>query len=85
MNVTVRYCQSSGLCCRAARLASKIETELHVPVSMQAGAEGQFDVLVDDAVVATLSRPGFFRWILGDTGMPDESATIAAIRAKLSR
>ena len=86
MNVTVRYSQACGLRCRAERLAAMLEKELHIPVQTQeANAAGQFDVIVGDDVVAQSSHPGFWRWILGDTGLPDEGEMLAAVRAKLER
>ncbi len=84
MVVTIRYSQACGYRCRAASLAAKIEEELHVPVEMQVGDSGQFDVLIDNDVVASKPQPGFLEWIFGDTGFPEEQAAIAAVKAKLS-
>lgn len=85
MIVTIRYCQACGYRCRAAHLAAKIEQELHVAVEMQAGASGQFDVLIGGDVVATKRHPGFLKWILGDPGFPEEGAAIAAVKARLAQ
>ena len=47
------------------------------------GDRGQFDVLVDGAVVISKNRPGLMGRLLGDKGFPDEGEAVAAVAAKL--
>lgn len=49
------------------------------------GSLGQFDVILDGELVASKSKPGLFARLLGEKGFPEESAVVAAVRAKLNR
>src|SRR4051812_28169361 len=84
VSVKILYSQACGYQCRAASLAAGLEKALGVTVQMEAGETDQFDVLVDDHLVASKSHPGFLDWIRGVTGFPEESAAIAAVKAKLA-
>ena len=44
----------------------------------------EFDVLVNDHLVASKDHPGFLRWMLGEAGFPEERAAIAAVKARLA-
>ena len=84
MSVMSLYSQACGYRCRAASLAAGLEKELGVKVEMEPGSSDQFDVLVDDHLVASKDHPGFLRWMLGEAGFPEESAAIAAVKARLA-
>lgn len=84
MSIKILYSQACGYRCRAASLAAGLEKELGVKVEMEAGTSDQFDVLVDNHLVASKGHPGFLRWMLGEAGFPEESAAIAAVRARLA-
>jgi predicted Rdx family selenoprotein len=55
-----------------------------VQVALEVGARGQFDVMVDDEVVASKQRIGVFARLLGADGFPDVEATVDAVSARLS-
>jgi predicted Rdx family selenoprotein len=84
VSVKILYSQACGYRCRAASLAAGLEKELGVKVEMEPGTSDQFDVLVDDHLVASKDHPGFLQWMLGASGFPEESAAIAAVKAKLA-
>lgn len=64
-------------------LAAKLERELDIHADLEVGGSGQFDVLVDGALVASKER-GLLSRLLGRGDFPDEAATVRAIRSKLS-
>lgn len=84
MSIKILYSQACGYRCRAASLAAGLEKELGVKVEMEAGTSDQFDILVDNHLVASKEHPGFLRWMLGESGFPEEGAAIAAVRARLA-
>ena len=57
MSVKILYSQACGYRCRAASLAAGLEKELGVKVEMEAGSSDQFDVLVNDHLVASKDHP----------------------------
>ncbi|MBI2391275.1 MAG: hypothetical protein HYV09_16925 [Deltaproteobacteria bacterium] len=66
------------------RLAARIEEELGERVDLQVGARGQFDVLVDEQVVASKQRVSLSQRLLGADGFPDVESTVDAVEARLS-
>ena len=58
---------------------------IDLPVELQVGSRGQFDVLVDGDVVVTKDKVGFFARIRGDKGFPDEDRAVAAVKARVDR
>jgi len=77
MDISIRHCTSGGYGPRAAGLAAHIQDELAIPVKLERGSPGQFDVVVDGKVVA--SRNGnLVRKIFGG-GWPNHEAVVAAI------
>lgn len=51
---------------------------------MTKGSFGQFDVRVDDSVVASKTGPGLLSRLLGRGEFPDEDEAVAAVKARLA-
>ncbi|MGZ3448488.1 MAG: hypothetical protein ACXWUG_14745 [Polyangiales bacterium] len=60
-----------------------MKEELDQDVDLQVGGRGQFDVLVDDEVVASKLSVGLFQRLLGADGFPEIEATVNAVEKKL--
>jgi hypothetical protein len=54
-------------------------------VTIEPGAKGQFDVIVDGDVVATKHAVGAMGKLRGDKGFPDDADAVATVRSKLGR
>ena len=51
---------------------------------MNVGGSGQFDVLLDGALVYSKHARDQFSALAGDRGFPDEGKVLAAIRARVA-
>ncbi len=84
--VTIYYCHICGYKDEAAELAKEIEQQLGISAVVESGTWGQFDILLDDELVATKNgeqgRLGKFL-SLGD--FPEPERTIAALKERLEQ
>jgi selT/selW/selH-like putative selenoprotein len=80
MKVRILYCRPCGYRARAEALASELRTRFGATVETAPGKLGQFDVFVDDELVATRSKNLVSRLL----PPPKAGAVVAAIEAALA-
>ncbi len=78
--VRIRYCRHCGYHDRAHGLAAELGRRFGAEVDVDEGKFGQFDVWLDDALVASRGE-GFLRRML-PVDAPSDAAVIAAIEAQ---
>ena len=81
VNVTILYCRPCGYRTRAESLAGELRSRFGAQVSLEEGGFGQFDVLLDDELVA--SKGGPVRRLLTH-GAPARSRILEAIERHLA-
>jgi selT/selW/selH-like putative selenoprotein len=79
MKVRILYCRPCGYRGRAEALASELRERFGATVETVEGKLGQFDVFMDDELVATRSKSLIARLL-----PPKSAAVIAAIEAALA-
>ena len=82
MTVRVVYCKLCGYAERAQALADELRGRFEADVDVVEGKFGQFDVLIDDQIVASRGESFLARMMPRDA--PDAAAVVAAIERHLA-